>query len=71
MNFFHNSASGYEREKNVNNKNNTNKNILKNIISEYSLKRNIFNPSKKSPNIFLNKLQHRMDVYYSLVKSST
>lgn len=37
---------------------------LNNIIQEYCLKRNIFNPKKPSPNKFVNKLQLRMKVYY-------
>tara|TARA_Y100000816_G_C25953379_1_gene497395 strand:- start:85 stop:288 length:204 start_codon:yes stop_codon:yes gene_type:complete len=65
MDFPHNSVLEYGREKNPK-KNNS---VIKNIINEYSLKRNIFNPSKKSPNIFLTKLQHRMNIYYSLLKS--
>jgi hypothetical protein len=37
---------------------------LNNIIKEYSLIRNQFNPSVKSPNIFMNKLELRMKTYY-------
>ena len=45
--------------------------ILENIFDEYSLKRNIFNPNKPSPNMFNKKLQHRMNAYYNtLYKSS-
>lgn len=39
--------------------------ILENILDEYSLKRNRFNPKKPSPNMFNKKLQHRMKVYYN------
>ena len=61
MDFSHNSTSEYGREKKPKN----NKKVINDIIKEYSLKRNIFNPSKKSPNIFLTKLQHRMNYYYT------
>ena len=39
--------------------------ILDNIIQEYCLKRNQFNPRKTSPNMFSKKLQHRMKTYYN------
>ena len=42
-----------------------NKEILENILDEYSLKRNRFNPNKPSPNMFNKKLQHRMKTYYN------
>jgi hypothetical protein len=32
--------------------------------TEYSLKRNNFNPSKDSPNFFMTKLEIRMKSYY-------
>ena len=35
------------------------------IINEYGAKRNIFFPSKPSPNLFMNKLEYRMKQYYS------
>ena len=35
------------------------------LISEYGSKRNIFFPSKPSPNLFFNKLEFRMQKYYS------
>ena len=38
---------------------------LDNIIQEYCLKRNQFNPRKTSPNMFSKKLQHRMKTYYN------
>ena len=37
---------------------------LDNIIQEYCLKRNHFNPHKASPDLFSKKLQHRMKLYY-------
>ena len=38
---------------------------LNNIINEYRLTQNNFNPNKKTPpNAFLNKLQQRMNYYY-------
>lgn len=41
-------------------------NILSNIVQEYCLKRNHFNPNKaSSPDLFNKKLQHRMKVYYN------
>lgn len=44
---------------------NKNKKTLSNILNEYRLTQNNFNPNKKSPpNIFLNKLQQRMNYYY-------
>lgn len=42
----------------------TKKKILECIQEEYDLKRNQFDPFKKSPNLFNTKLQHRMKVYY-------
>lgn len=44
---------------NINNKKNIDK-----IYHEYSLKRNNFNPTDKSPNKFVSKLQIRMKMYY-------
>ena len=44
--------------------------ILDNIIQEYCLKRNQFNPRKTSPNLFSKKLQHRMKQYYNTLSSS-
>ena len=38
---------------------------LDNIIQEYCLKRNQFDPRKSSPDMFNKKLQHRMKVYYN------
>jgi len=34
------------------------------IIEEYSLKQNLFDPTKGSPNKFMSKLEYRMDTYY-------
>ena len=42
----------------------TKKNVLECIQEEYDLKRNQFDPFKKSPNFFNTKSQHRMKVYY-------
>ena len=51
--------------KKSNNKNSNNKQ-LSDILNEYRLTQNNFNPNKKSPpNIFLNKLQQRMSYYYN------
>ena len=38
---------------------------LDNIMREYCLKRNIFDPRKSSPDMFNKKLQHRMKLYYN------
>lgn len=35
------------------------------LVNEYGAKRNIFFPTKPSPNLFLNKLEFRMRQYYS------
>jgi len=45
-------------------KTNTSEN-LDNIIHEYCLKRNKFDPRKSSPDMFNKKLQHRMKLYYN------
>ena len=39
--------------------------ILEDILEEYCLKRNSFNPSHPSPNIFIGKLEYRMKKYYN------
>ena len=39
--------------------------ILDNIIQEYCLKRNQFDPRKSSPDLFNKKLQHSMKLYYN------
>lgn len=41
-----------------------------NIINEYTLKRQSFNPLTESPNVFMNKLEHRMEIYYSSLYKS-
>tara|TARA_B100001093_G_scaffold494352_1_gene537689 strand:- start:272 stop:493 length:222 start_codon:yes stop_codon:yes gene_type:complete len=58
---------------NNNNNNNKNKknNNLKEILNEYSLKRNNFNPSRSSPNKFVNKLELRMKLYYNDIMISS
>tara|TARA_B110000008_G_scaffold278558_1_gene322752 strand:- start:2006 stop:2200 length:195 start_codon:yes stop_codon:yes gene_type:complete len=38
--------------------------IMDKIYQEYSLKRSNFNPTDKSPNKFVKKLQIRMKMYY-------
>lgn len=42
----------------------------KNIIDEYTLKRQSFNPTTLSPNIFIDKLEQRMELYYSTLYKS-
>ena len=37
---------------------------LSNILQEYSLKQNNFDPNKPSPNVFIKKLEIRMKMYY-------
>ena len=37
---------------------------FKKISTEYSLKRNNFNPNNGSPNLFINKLKKRYTDYY-------
>ena len=39
--------------------------ILNNILQEYCLKRNTFDPNKPSPNKFVKKLHLRMKHYYN------
>ena len=39
--------------------------ILNNILQEYCLKRNTFDPNKPSPNKFVKKLHLRMKQYYN------
>ena len=40
------------------------KHLHSKIIEEYSLKLNLFDPQKGSPNKFMSKLEYRMDIYY-------
>ena len=51
-----------EQSKSVND---NKKKFIKEIINEYSLKRNNFNPHHISPNQFINKLEKRMKLYYN------
>lgn len=39
--------------------------FLVNIHKEYSLKRKTFYPSPTSPNLFMGKLEFRMNIYYN------
>ena len=39
--------------------------ILEDILEEYCLKRNNFDPAGPSPNLFINKLELRMKAYYN------
>ena len=50
------------------NENSQKKELLKDICKEYSLKRNNFNPTDKSPNNFTKKLEIRMKLYYEAFK---
>jgi len=43
---------------------------IQEIIEEYSLKKNLFNPNKPSPNKFLKKLEYRMTYYYNDIYKS-
>ena len=44
--------------------------ILEDILEEYCLKRNSFNPTHPSPNIFIGKLEYRMKKYYNILYKS-
>lgn len=44
---------------------------LGNIIEEYCLKRNSFNPARPSPNLFIGKLEVRMRQYYNNLYKNT
>ena len=50
-------------------KKNQNKNISM-IEREYSLKKNEFDPTKKSNNLFIKNLEKRMEIYYNDLCSS-
>lgn len=39
--------------------------VLTGILKEYKQKQSSFNPNKRSPNLFLNKLELRMKNYYN------
>ena len=41
-----------------------NRQCLDKIHQEYCLKQNKFNPAEQSPNIFCNRLEKRMKIYY-------
>jgi hypothetical protein len=58
-----NMSSFSKTKKNIKDNSPNQKNIDK-IYQEYSLKRNNFNPTNKSPNKFVTKLQIRMKLYY-------
>lgn len=45
--------------------------ILNDIRREYCLKRNTFYPTGPSPNIFIDKLELRMKVYYKTFSTVT
>lgn len=62
---FHNGKSFREGTVNHNSQKNE---LLKDICKEYSLKRNNFNPTDKSPNNFTKKLEIRMKMYYEAFK---
>ena len=62
---FHNGKSFRKAKTNENSKK---KDFLKDICKEYSLKRNNFNPTDKSPNDFTKKLEIRMKMYYESFK---
>ena len=40
------------------------------IEREYSLKKNVFDPTKKSNNLFIKNLEKRMEIYYNELCSS-
>ena len=44
--------------------------LLDSIQNEYCLKRNQFYPEQPSPNLFCNRLEMRMKVYYNNLYSS-
>ena len=62
---FYNDKSFRKAKTNENSKKNE---LLKDICKEYSLKRNNFNPTDKSPNNFTKKLEIRMKLYYEAFK---
>ena len=45
-------------------------NILDEIQEEYGLKRIHFNPNAPSPNIFMKKLDRRMNAYYHTLSNN-
>ena len=63
--------TSFKIQRKTESKNIKNTEILENILDEYSLKRNRFNPNKPSPNMFNKKLQHRMKAYYNTLYTSS
>ena len=60
-----------DNTKKGNNLSNDNIIIYNNIIKEYTLKRNVFNPNNgDSPNKFINKLELRYKMYYNSLNKS-
>ena len=57
-----------QKEATINNKKTNNKNNK--ILIEYDEKRDNFDPTSKSPNVFVNKLELRMQKYYNLLYKS-
>ena len=45
--------------------------VLEDILEEYCLKRNSFNPAHPSPNLFIGKLEFRMKQYYNNLYKTT
>lgn len=52
-------TSTYEIKCNHNKQNNS---LI--VNKQYGLKKNNFNPTKDSPNLFMTNLEHRMKTYY-------
>ena len=48
----------------------TSKEIVMDIKNKYSLKENMFFPKKKSPNLFMKKLEWRLNNYYYVLNNS-
>ena len=48
----------------------TPKEIIMEIKNNYSLKEDIFFPKKESPNLFIKKLEWRLNNYYDLLNNS-
>lgn len=55
-----------EEEKNTK----KNRKTIKEITTEYNSKLGMIDPSDKSPNLFMEKLQYRMKKYYSTIHQS-
>jgi len=56
--------SSFSKTKKIIKDDSPNQELFDKIYQEYSLKRNNFNPTNKSPNKFVTKLQIRMKLYY-------